>query len=99
MAKAHVGSREAVGQQRSLHSVSQPVRDQRTCHRQGVLRVPQVSAFARGTCLCLPRRGAFRRFKDVLHRHNLQQDWYAFRENALREIAIAFCEENNLAWK
>ena len=44
-------------------------------------------------------RGPFRRFKDVLHRHNLQQDWYAFRENALRQIGIDFCEENDLAWK
>src|SRR5438093_9173263 len=30
--------------------------------------------------------GAFRYFRDVIHRHGIQQDWYAFRTQALTDI-------------
>ncbi len=43
-------------------------------------------------------RGAFRWFKDRIHAHNIQKDWYAYRAEALRQIAIDWCEENHLRW-
>ncbi len=44
-------------------------------------------------------RGAFRVFKDTIRRLKIEKDWYAFREQALREIAIGLCEEHDLEWK
>jgi hypothetical protein len=43
--------------------------------------------------------GAFRYFKDTIRRHKIQEDWYAFLEEALKQIAIEWCEENDLVWK
>lgn len=43
--------------------------------------------------------GAFRAFKIVIRRHNIESDWYAFREKALTEIARDWCEENDIPWK
>ncbi len=42
--------------------------------------------------------GAFRRFRETLDRHGLTDQWYSFRKAALREIAIAWCEENNIEY-
>lgn len=42
--------------------------------------------------------GAFRRFKDKIYHYSLDKDWYSFRDNALREIAIAWCEENEIIY-
>ncbi len=44
-------------------------------------------------------RGAFRAFKDALRRHKIEKDWYAFRDEALRKIAIEWCEEIGVEWK
>ena len=43
--------------------------------------------------------GAFRRFKDTIHRLNVENDWYAYRENALKNIAIEWCKENKVEYK
>jgi hypothetical protein len=43
-------------------------------------------------------RGAFRYFKDVIHHHGIQEDWYVFRKDALREIAIDWLEEKGLEY-
>jgi hypothetical protein len=43
--------------------------------------------------------GAFRHFKHNLQRHGIEKDWYAFRTDALRQIAINWCEENKIVWK
>lgn len=42
--------------------------------------------------------GAFRRFKDKIDHYSLDKDWYSFRDNALREIAISWCEENGIIY-
>lgn len=47
----------------------------------------------------LHRRGAFRNFRDVLSRHGLLNPWYAFRGEALRKIAIGWCEENEIPYR
>jgi Uncharacterised protein family (UPF0158) len=43
-------------------------------------------------------RGAFQHFKDTVRRHGIEQDWFNFRDEALREIAIEWCEEHNIQW-
>ena len=41
-------------------------------------------------------RGAFRRFKDNIHRYGIAEDWYRYRDDSLRKIAIEWCEENGI---
>jgi hypothetical protein len=42
--------------------------------------------------------GAFRRFKDSIHKHGVADDWYKYRDDELREIAIAWCDENGISY-
>ena len=54
----------------------------------------------RADCLdAIHRRGAFRHFKDLLLRHGMRESWYAFRGEALRKIAIEWCEDNEIAFQ
>lgn len=41
-------------------------------------------------------RGAFRRFKDTCINHEIIDDWYKFRDDKFKEIAITWCKENNI---
>jgi hypothetical protein len=41
-------------------------------------------------------RGAFRYFKDTLHRLGIQQLWYDYLEEAQREFLIEWAEENGV---
>jgi len=43
-------------------------------------------------------RGGFRRFKDAVYRHEMQEQWFRFRDDTLRKIAIDWCEENHIAF-
>jgi Uncharacterised protein family (UPF0158) len=43
-------------------------------------------------------RGTFGRFKNMLYRHNLKDQWYKFRDEALREIAIEWLEANGIPY-
>jgi hypothetical protein len=43
-------------------------------------------------------RGAFRRFKDAIHRYGVEDDWYRFRKEALKNIAMEWCEENGIKY-
>jgi hypothetical protein len=43
--------------------------------------------------------GAFRNFKDTLRRHQIESAWFAFRAEALRQIARNWCEENHIGWE
>jgi len=43
-------------------------------------------------------KGAFRRFKDKIYHYGLDKEWYSYRDNALRGIAIAWCEENGIIY-
>jgi uncharacterized protein UPF0158 len=40
--------------------------------------------------------GAFRNFKDAVRRHRIESSWFAFRTEALRQIAVKWCEENEI---
>ena len=42
--------------------------------------------------------GAFRRFKNTIARRGIQDDWYAYRDNALKRIAADFLEVEGIAF-
>jgi hypothetical protein len=44
-------------------------------------------------------RGAFRYFKDILHRLGIQQLWYDYLEKAQREFVIEWAKENDVAFE
>jgi hypothetical protein len=44
-------------------------------------------------------RGAFRRFKDAIHRFGIADEWYRFREEAFEEIAADFLEVNGIKFR
>jgi hypothetical protein len=43
--------------------------------------------------------GAFRNFKNAVRRLGVESAWFAFRADALRQIALGWCEENQIAWE
>jgi len=43
--------------------------------------------------------GAFRRFKDAIHQYDIADDWYKFRDNALKQVAIDWCRDNNIEFE
>ena len=45
-------------------------------------------------------RGAFRRFKDLIHEHDIAEDWYRYRyrDEALKEIATDWCEAHGVEY-
>jgi hypothetical protein len=43
-------------------------------------------------------RGAFRRFKDTVHRLGIADEWYRFRDATLEQIAIEFLETHAIAF-
>jgi len=42
--------------------------------------------------------GAFQRFKNNIHNHGIDNDWHKYKDEALKEIAIEWCEENNIEY-
>jgi hypothetical protein len=48
--------------------------------------------------VALEGSGAFRRFKDTLHRTQLTDKWYAFKHDAYVELARNWCEENGIKY-
>lgn len=46
--------------------------------------------------IALNGRGAFRRFKDTCINFDIINDWYKFRDERYREIAIDWCCKNNI---
>ncbi|MFD1037793.1 UPF0158 family protein [Virgibacillus byunsanensis] len=43
-------------------------------------------------------KGAFRRFKENAFNLELEQDWYSYRDACYKQIAIEFCERNNMEY-
>lgn len=43
--------------------------------------------------------GAYRHFKTSVRRHGVENEWYAWRDAALRRIAADWCTENGVAWE
>ena len=44
-------------------------------------------------------RGAFRRFKEVVHRLGIADQWYRFRDAELEEIAVNFLEAKGIEFR
>ena len=49
-------------------------------------------------CNAIRGRGAFRYFKDRIHAYGIAEEWYRYRDEALREIAVAWCEEHGIPY-
>ena len=45
---------------------------------------------------CFWRRGAYGRFKELLHARGMLQRWYEFENSAMEEALLAWCEENGI---
>jgi len=41
-------------------------------------------------------RGAFRRFKDEVYRLGIEDDWFKYRDDAFKEVAIEWCKDNEV---
>ncbi len=44
-------------------------------------------------------RGAFRRFKDRVYYHGLDQQWYNYRDEAFKKFAREWCESNKIIYE
>jgi hypothetical protein len=42
--------------------------------------------------------GAFRRFKDTIYEYGIEQDWFTYRDEAYKEIAIVWLESRGIAY-
>jgi hypothetical protein len=42
--------------------------------------------------------GAFGRFRAAIRYHNIEDDWYAFRDRAYEKIVLDWLEENNIEY-
>ncbi len=40
--------------------------------------------------------GAFRRFKDMIKRLRIEDDWYQYKDEAIKQIAVDWCNENGI---
>ncbi len=43
-------------------------------------------------------KGAFRRFKNGIYYHRLDQQWYTYQAQAYREIAIRWCRDQGIEY-
>jgi hypothetical protein len=43
-------------------------------------------------------KGAFRRFKDMIKRFGIENYWYQHQDEAIKQIAIDWCNENGIAF-
>jgi hypothetical protein len=49
-------------------------------------------------CDAIRGRGAFRRFKDSVQAYGIAAAWYRYRDTALREIAVAWCDAHGIIY-
>jgi hypothetical protein len=42
--------------------------------------------------------GAFRRFKDTIYRYGIEKDWFRFKDEAYKEIAISWLESKGFTY-
>lgn len=43
-------------------------------------------------------KGAFRRFKEAVCRHSIEETWYRFKDAAYKEVARNWCEQRHITW-
>ncbi|MCD8021312.1 MAG: UPF0158 family protein [Clostridiales bacterium] len=44
-------------------------------------------------------RGAFRRFKDGIYYHGIEQQWYDYQADAYKQIAVRWCRDEGLEYE
>lgn len=44
-------------------------------------------------------KGAFRRYKDAIRRHGIQEQWHRFKDESFKEIGRQWCRDHNLLWQ
>ncbi len=49
--------------------------------------------------IVLNGNGAFRRFKETCINFDIINDWFKFRDNKYKEIAIDWCQKNNIKFE
>lgn len=49
--------------------------------------------------VALNGNGAFRRFKDTCINFNIINDWYKYRDECYRELAINWCKDNGIEFE
>ena len=42
--------------------------------------------------------GAFRRFKDTIYRYGIEKDWFRFKDEAYKEIAVSWLERHGFEY-
>lgn len=47
-------------------------------------------------CNAISGNGAFRRFKDIIERYDIENQWYDYRDKSLKKLAVDWCNENNI---
>jgi len=50
-------------------------------------------------CNLIKGSGAFRRFKDAIKDFGIENDWYKYRDDALKQIAIEWCQEHGIEFE
>jgi hypothetical protein len=43
-------------------------------------------------------KGAFRRFKDKIIDFEMEEQWYSYREECFKQIAVKWCHKNNIKY-
>ncbi len=43
-------------------------------------------------------KGAFRRFRDAIQRLKIDDEWYKYRDGAIKQISIDWCETNDIKY-
>jgi hypothetical protein len=43
--------------------------------------------------------GAFRRFKDAVYKYGVEDKWHAYRDNAIKDIAIEWCRQHDIEFE
>jgi len=56
-------------------------------------------AISQRLCDAIEGRGAFRRFKNLIYRFGILDEWYEYREHALFEIAKEWCEFKKIPYE
>ncbi|WLR42330.1 UPF0158 family protein [Bacillus carboniphilus] len=46
----------------------------------------------------ISRKGAFRRFKDLIIDLDIEEQWFSYRDERFKELAIKWCERHNVSY-
>ena len=50
-------------------------------------------------CNLISGSGAFQRFKDAISRYGIENEWYSYRDNAMKETAIEWCSKHDIEFE